>query len=256
VDHQDESPAGPSLPARPVRSRPAYVALQESAQGLGDRLGRTLSGLPDALRNWDDRQRSTSFVPDSDRVVLDVRRHPFLLVWPLLRSLLGLLVLVVGPSLPLLLLFAAVSAVWAYVRFGQGVRRTAVVAGVATAALVLVPAVAGASLAGLLLLLLAVEDVSDWLLDRLVVTDRRIYRRYGVLTRKTPSIALQSIAFIDGEVPPVGRLLGYGTLRLDSVAQRDAPLARLDLVPDVTAVTHEILRLRQKAMPKYPQQPL
>jgi hypothetical protein len=40
------------------------------------------------------------------------------------------------------------------------------------------------------------------------------------------------------------------------VAQRDAPLARLDLVPNVVAVSHEVLRLRAAAMPKFPQQPL
>jgi hypothetical protein len=38
------------------------------------------------------------------------------------------------------------------------------------------------------------------------------------------------------------------------VAQRDDPLSRFDLIPDVVSVSHEILRLRAAAMPKGPQQ--
>ena len=59
----------------------------------------------------------------------------------------------------------------------------------------------------------------------------------------------------DAAVPPLGCVLRYGTLRLDSVAQRDAPLSRFDLIPDVVRVSHEILRLRTAAMPKFPQPP-
>ena len=106
-----------------------------------------------------------------------------------------------------------------------------------------------------LLLLWLLEDLADWHSDRLVVTDKRIYRRHGVLTRHSPSISLTAIAYIDAAVPPLGRLLHYGTLRLDSVAQRDAPLSRFDLIPDVVPVSHEILRLRAAAMPKGPLPP-
>ena len=53
-----------------------------------------------------------------------------------------------------------------------------------------------------------------------------------------------------------GSLLGYGTLSLDSVAQRDAPLSRFDHVPGVVQVSHDILELRSRAMPRFPQQPL
>jgi hypothetical protein len=108
----------------------------------------------------------------------------------------------------------------------------------------------------LLVLLLGwlAEDVADWYSDRLVVTDKRIYRRHGVITRHSPSISLMAIAYIDAAVPPLGQLLHYGTLRLDSVAQRDAPLSRFDQIPDVVPVSHEILRLRAAAMPKGPPQ--
>ena len=77
----------------------------------------------------------------------------------------------------------------------------------------------------------------------------------GTSTMRSSPIS-SSWPVIDASVPPLGRLLGYGTLSLDSVAQRDAPLSRFDHVPDVVARSHEILELRSRAMPKFPQQPL
>ena len=50
---------------------------------------------------------------------------------------------------------------------------------------------------------------------------------------------------------PIATMLGQEF----SVAQRDAPLSRFDHVPDVVAKSHEILELRSRAMPKFPQQP-
>lgn len=251
MDPQDETP---DRPVRPPPPRLAYVALQERSGRLRRGLSARLSAVPDKARRLD-ADRSTTFVPDTDTIEIDVRRHPFLLLWPLLRSLLGAAVVLATSTLPAFTLFAVVIGIWSRVRFGTGARRTVAVAVLSTLALVVLPLLVGAVLSVLLLVAWAAEDVADWWCDRLVVTNRRIYRRYGVVTRHSPSIALTAIAFIDAAVPPVGHLLGYGTLRLDSVAQRDAPLARMDLIPDVTSVSHTILQLRMKALPKYPQQP-
>lgn len=234
-------------PERPARSRLPYEAVREGA----GRVRARLRGAPDLLRGWDTGHRSTSFVPPTESVELDVRRHPFVLAWPAARTASGLLVLLAGPGLPAVLAFLVVTALWSHARLGGGLRRAAVVA----AAGLLVLLVAPTPLTLLVLGLWLAEDVADWRCDRLVVTNRRIYRRYGVLTAHSPSIALTAVAFIDASVPPLGRLLHYGTLQLDSVAQRDAPLARLDLLPDVTAVSHDILRLRAAALPKFPPLP-
>lgn len=234
-------------PERPARSRLPYVALQERAGRARDRLRRApdrLRRAPDLLRGWDAGHRATSFVPSSETVELDVRRHPVTLAWPAARTAAGLLVLLAGPGLPAVLAFLAVTALWSQTRLGGGLRRAAVVA----AAGLLVLLVAATPLALLVLGLWLAEDVADWRCDRLIVTNKRIYRRYGVFTAHSPSIALTAVAFIDASVPPIGRLLHYGTLHLDSVAQRDAPLARLDLLPDITRVSHEILRLRAAAL--------
>ena len=96
------------------------------------------------------------------------------------------------------------------------------------------------------------DDVLDWYSDRLLVTNRRLYRLYGVVVTHRPSMSLTGVAFIDVSISPVGRLFHYGTLMLDSAAQRDAPLQRFDYLPDAVDVQRDILRLRQAALPKFP----
>ena len=240
-------------------SSPEPSALRRVPAGLRDRLGglgRSWAAARVRLRAWDEHQRRPTFVSESETVRIDVRRHPFVLLVPALRTLAGIVALATGLRFVPLLVLAVLTAVWATGRFRLGLRRTASVAGGVTLGVVVLALVAGPWWTGLLLVLWLLDDALDWCFDRLVVTDRRIYRRYGVLTSHSPSIALTAIAYLDASVPPLGRLVGYGTLSLDSVAQRDAPLSRFDLVPDVVPVSHRILELRSRAMPKFPQQPL
>ncbi len=209
----------------------------------------------DSLRALDDRLSAASFVSSTEVVRLDVRRHAFVLAVPVLRTLAGAAALAAGLELLLLLAFTLLVALWAAWRFRSGLKRTALGALGAGVALAVLDALWGPIVCVLLLVWL-LEDVADWYCDRLVVTDKRLYRRYGVVTQHSPSISLTAIAYLDASVPPLGRLVGYGTLSLDSVAQRDAPLSRFDHVPDVLSVSHSILELRSRAMPKFPQQPL
>lgn len=247
MEPQDEPDlAGES---RPPRLRGAGRRLRQRGSGLLE----ALSGLDERVQRWDEQHRASSFVPDAETVEIDARRHGLLLVTPALRTVAGVLVLAAGLDLAFVLLFAVLVAVWMRTCNGSGLRTTLVVAGATTGGLVVLGAMTGPLLCLVLLLGWLAEDVADWYTDRLIVTDKRIYRIHGVLTRHSPSISLASIAYIDAAVPPVGRLLRYGTLRLDSVAQRDAPLSRFDLIPDVVPVSHEILRLRTAAMPKYQQ---
>ena len=247
MDPQDEH-------EEPRWERPPLVrAGGRAVRERGRRLRHSLAGLEGRAQAWDEGNRRTDFVSSAETVVIDDRRHPFLLVAPGLRTVAGLVALAAGPDLPLVLVFAALVLVWTQVRHSSGFRSSLLVTGGAVAGLVFADVLLGTLLGGLLLLGWLAEDVTDWYTDRLVVTDKRIYRRHGVLTRHSPSISLTAIAYIDASVPPVGRLLRYGTLRLDSVAQRDAPLSRFDLIPDVVPVSHEILRLRTLAMPKYQQ---
>lgn len=219
------------------------------------RLRDALAGLKGRAQSWDEGNRASSFVPAVEKVFIDARRHAFVLAAPVLRTVAGLAVLAVGLELLLLLLFASITAVWARLRLKTGFRRSVSIAGSVAVVLVVVDVLSWPLLGAVLLLGWLAEDVADWYSDRLVVTDKRLYRRHGVVTRHSPSISLTAIAYIDAAVPPLGGLLGYGTLGLDSVAQRDAPLSRFDFIHDVVPISHEILRLRTQAMPKFPQQP-
>ena len=254
ADEPQPSPEPSPEPADEPSPRPspggrAQGAVRSGAARFRDRAG-------DALRAWDDRMRAASFVSATEVVRIDARRHPFVLAVPVLRTFAGAMALAAGPGLGRLLVFGVLTAIWAGWRFRAGLRTTGLAALGATAALALVDAFWGPLLGLLLLLVWLLDDLADWYCDRLVVTDKRIYRRYGVLTQHSPSISLTAIAYLDASVPPLGRLLGYGTLSLDSVAQRDAPLSRFDHVPGVVQVSHRILELRSRAMPKFPQQPL
>jgi len=226
---------------------------QDEAQDTA-KLRRPRVSLRERAGHWDAQYRSNHFVSSAEQVMIDVRRHPLLLLVPGLRTLAGLFVLATGLSLLWLLAFMAFTAVWAQLRLQADVRRTAIVAGSTTLALAVLAAVANPLLAAVFVLVWFGEDLADWYSDRLVVSDKRIYRRHGVLIRHSPSIALTAIAYLDTAVLPVGHWWTAGTLRLDSVAQRDAPLSRFDLIPGVVAVSHKILGLRTEAIRRHPPQ--
>jgi hypothetical protein len=234
----------------PDTDEPSWLtALRQSTASRRPRVS-----LRERAGHWDAQYRSNHFVPEAETVKIDVRRHPLLLLVPGLRTLAGLLALASGLSLLWLFAFLAVTAVWAQLRLQADVRRTGIVAVGSVMALTVLTALFDPLLAAVFVLVWFGEDLADWYSDRLVVSDKRIYRRHGVLIRHSPSIALTAIAYLDTAVLPVGHWWTAGTLRLDSVAQRDAPLSRFDLIPGVVAVSHKILGLRTEAIRRHPPQ--
>lgn len=194
------------------------------------------------------RPGPVGFVPPGEVVHVDTRQHPAALVAPVLRTLaLDLLLLTGAGPVPLLVAGTAV-VVWARHRLRASWQRSAVVAAAAVAALLwLAASPLGWALALVATWLWLADDALNWWNDRLVVTDKRVYRRYGWVTEHAPSMALYSAVFVDVVVSPLDRALRCGTLQLDSVAQRDAPLARFPLVPDVRQVHHTVLELRARS---------
>lgn len=212
---------------------------------------------------WSRRIRALPWLPPAryphlapgDEVALDVRRHPITLAASAMRTVFGLLLLTFDrPNLLVLALFATSVVVWARSRLHGDLRLSLLVAAVPTALLLIAPAGWSVLLiVGLFLWL--IEDMADWFTDRLVVTRKRVYRLYGVFTTHSPSIALTSVTYIDPRQPLLGRLFGYGTILLDSAAQRDEPLSRFDHLPAADFVHVKILELRAAAIPKFPQLP-
>lgn len=217
---------------------------------MSDLWSRRLGTLP-----WAPRARYPHLAT-GDEVALDVRRHPITLAAPALRTLSGVLLLVMGrPNFFVVALFALSVAVWARSRIHANVRRSLVVVAVPLALLLIAPPGAARAILLAALVLWLAEDLADWFTDRLVVTRKRVYRLYGVFTTHSPSIALTSVTYIDPLQPLLGRVFGFGTILLDSAAQRDEPLSRFDHLPEADYVHFKILELRAAAIPKFPHLP-
>jgi hypothetical protein len=242
-DEPPHEPARRHGPARPV---------------VEERPASTLANWADYFRERA-RLRRTAHLSPGEHVVIDKHQHKLVLAAPALRTVFGLVALVTPIGhLVTLVLFGLLVVISLRQRVVAPWPRV-LVASAAVAVLVSLARTASSgiwinlALGGLIIWLL--DDVLDWYSDRLLVTNRRLYRLYGVVVTHRPSMSLTGVAFIDVSVSPLGRIFHYGTLLLDSAAQRDAPLQRFDFLPDAIDVQREILRLRQGALPKYPTTP-
>lgn len=217
---------------------------------------------PSTIANWSAylrdraRHRRTAHLSPGEHVEIDKQQHKLVLAAPALRTVFGLVALI-SPiwHLQTLVLFGLLVVVSLRHRVVAPWPRVLVASLVVTVLVGLArTATSGVwinlALGGLVIWLL--DDVLDWYSDRLLVTNRRLYRLYGVVVTHRPSMSLTGVAFIDVSVSPLGRIFHYGTLMLDSAAQRDAPLQRFDFLPDAIDVQRDILRLRQAALPKFP----
>ena len=70
----------------------------------------------------------------------------------------------------------------------------------------------------------------QWSVDRIVVTDQRIFEVSGVLTRKVASMPLTRVTDMTYRRSLLGRILGYGDLIVESAGQ-DQALSRIERLP-------------------------
>ena len=139
----------------------------------------------------------TRYLAQGERVVMEVHRHPIVLVRPVLAASAAVVgALVVGALL------------------GRGKPVDSLVGLVAA----------------FFVLRLAWKWL-QWLADRLVVTDQRIFEASGVLTRKVASMPLAKLTDMTYKRTLWGRLFGYGALMLETAGQNQA-LSRIDYLPD------------------------
>jgi hypothetical protein len=144
------------------------------------------------------RARVERYLLPNERVVITVRRH-----WAVL---LPQATIAVG---------AFVLAAWLDVRLPAGV-----------------PAVRDLACGGFLAALgwafwRVLERANDWF----VVTDERLLRSYGLLTRKVAIMPLMKVTDMSYNVSPAGRLLGYGEFLFESAGQ-DQALRSVAYLPD------------------------
>jgi membrane protein YdbS with pleckstrin-like domain len=82
----------------------------------------------------------------------------------------------------------------------------------------------------------------QWREDWFVVTDRRLLVRSGLLTRRVSMMPLSKVTDLSFARPPVGRLLGYGEIVIESAGQ-DQVLRRIRHLPNPDGLYLEVCDL-------------
>jgi hypothetical protein len=87
------------------------------------------------------------------------------------------------------------------------------------------------TLTGLIALIIGCRFVFEalrWFVDRLVMTNQRIINISGLLNRRVASLPLTMMTDFTYQRPFLGRILGYGTLRVESAGKEG--LSRIDYI--------------------------
>lgn len=82
----------------------------------------------------------------------------------------------------------------------------------------------------------------EWREDWFAVTDRRLLVRSGLITRRVSMMPLIKVTDLSFSRPPIGRLLGYGEIVIESAGQ-DQALRRIRYLPHPDALYLEICDL-------------
>jgi uncharacterized membrane protein YdbT with pleckstrin-like domain len=94
----------------------------------------------------------------------------------------------------------------------------------------------------LLVLLRTSYKVSEWWVEKVVVTDKRVMLTQGIFTHKVGMMPLTKVTDLSFVRTLNGRLLGYGTMVIESAGQIQA-LNRIDFLPDPEEVYEAISEL-------------
>lgn len=140
------------------------------------------------------------YLAEDERLVLEVRRHPAVLIGP------------VAAFLAVLLLASALGFVTSP---GDGTHLIDVIAGLIT----------------LFVGLRTAWQLCQWWVDRILVTDHRIFEVSGLITRKIASIPITKVTDMTYRRSLLGRLIGYGDLIFET-AGREQALDKLDHIPE------------------------
>ncbi|MCD2187181.1 PH domain-containing protein [Actinomycetospora soli] len=83
----------------------------------------------------------------------------------------------------------------------------------------------------LLVLIKASYKISEWWVEKVVMTDKRVMLAEGVFTQRIGMMPLGKVTDLTFERTFMGRILGYGTLVIESAGQIQA-LSRISYMPD------------------------
>lgn len=96
--------------------------------------------------------------------------------------------------------------------------------------------------AALIVVLRFAYVVVDWWVERIVVTDKRFMLTTGVFTTRVAMMPLSKVTDLTYERSATGRMLGYGTLVVESAGQIQA-LNRIEFLPHPEQVYDAISEL-------------
>jgi membrane protein YdbS with pleckstrin-like domain len=96
--------------------------------------------------------------------------------------------------------------------------------------------------AALFVLLRFAYVVLNWWVERIVVTDKRMMMTTGIITTKVLMMPIGKVTDLTYERPLMGRVLGYGTMIVESAGQIQA-LNRLEYLPKAEQVYDAISEL-------------
>jgi uncharacterized membrane protein YdbT with pleckstrin-like domain len=91
-------------------------------------------------------------------------------------------------------------------------------------------------------LIKAAYKVSEWWVEKVVITDKRVMLTQGVFTQKVGMMPLGKVTDLTFERTLNGRMLGYGTMIIESAGQIQA-LNRISFLPDPEEVYEAISEL-------------
>lgn len=86
-----------------------------------------------------------------------------------------------------------------------------------------------------------------WYVDRIYITSQRVFEVSGVFTRRVASMPLQRVTDMTYSRSIPARLLGYGTLQLESAGQQQG-LTELDHLPRPDDIYRTLTSLMSRAM--------
>ncbi|MGH3916925.1 MAG: PH domain-containing protein [Pseudonocardiaceae bacterium] len=85
-------------------------------------------------------------------------------------------------------------------------------------------------------------EVVEWWVERLIVTDKRFMATSGIIETKISLMPITKVTDMSYTRPLIGRLLGYGTLRVESAGQKQ-DLERIPFLPRPEEVYNAISQL-------------
>ena len=94
----------------------------------------------------------------------------------------------------------------------------------------------------LLVMLRASYKVSEWWVEKVVITDKRVMLTQGIITHSAGMMPLTKVTDLTFQRTLTGRMLGYGTMVIESAGQIQA-LNRIEFLPDPEEVYEALSEL-------------